>query len=85
MNVVEERTPKRCNRIALTNRVGADEGGAKILPASEVGGFLGPRGNIIEVAGVLPAVENAVDVGFLRGVHDSRAHERRITDDVGRD
>ena len=81
VHVVEKWTPERGNRIALTNRVSGDKSGAEIFSPTTVSGFFIPAGNIIEVADVLPAVKNRVDVRFLRGVHDSCADEGRVSDD----
>ena len=86
--VIEQRTPESGNRIALADRIGRHERGVNIFTGRKVSGFLVPAGNVVEVASVLPAVENGVEVGFLRGVHDTSPDEGRVADDVidaGRD
>ena len=76
---VEEIFPKSGDGFALRDRVCADKGGARSRTFHEVGGFLVPSGNVVEIFNF---GEDFLHIGFLRGRLISKTDERRIADNV---
>lgn len=78
----EEICPERRDSNALTDRICADEGTADFSADNEVGGFLKPAGNVVEVAVTLDTIEHSSHIIFLFFGLETFADKRRITDDV---